>query len=125
MSAPDDTALLPLADRDGGPIFDEAWQAQVLALADTLAANGTFSPAEWSEALGHQLRLANDAGQPDTQETYYSAALAALEGLLAEKSEISAGEMQSRRSDWEQAYLSTPHGQPVELETNGQTKESP
>ena len=51
----------------------------------------------------------------DDQETYYRCALHALETLVAEHSDIDQRAMQGKREDWEQAYLSTPHGQPVNL----------
>ena len=107
--------LKPLADVDGDPVFDEPWQAQALALADTLVKNSLFSASEWSEALGAELREAESTGAIDDQHTYYACVLKALEGLVAEHSEIDISAMAGKRKDWERAYLSTPHGQPVEL----------
>jgi nitrile hydratase accessory protein len=72
----------PLSRQDGGPLFDEPWQAEVLAIADTLSRSGAFTSAEWSAALGEALRLAARACAPDDAGTYYGAALAALESLL-------------------------------------------
>ena len=115
MSERGDPALRPLAAADGEPAFEETWQAQVLAIADTLVQQGLFSAGAWSEALGAALREAEAAGAKDTQETYYRAALAALETLIAEHSDIDRRAMLGKREAWEQAYLSTPHGQPVEL----------
>jgi hypothetical protein len=51
----------------------------------------------------------------DNQETYYNCVLNALEQLVAEHSKIDQQAMAAKRQDWEQAYLSTPHGQPVHL----------
>lgn len=107
--------LKPLADVDGEPVFTEPWQAQALALADTLIKNGLFSAGEWSDALGLALREAEDRSAPDDQKTYYACVLKVLERLVADHSEIDLAAMTGKRSDWEQAYLSTPHGQPVEL----------
>ncbi|CAD7843248.1 MAG: Metal chaperone, involved in Zn homeostasis [Olavius algarvensis Gamma 3 endosymbiont] len=115
MSATDDRALKPLVAVDGQPAFDEAWQAQVLALADTLVQSGMFSAAAWSDALGAALKQAADDAADDNQETYYRCALSALESLVAQNSEIDRRAMTGKREAWEQAYLSTPHGQPVEL----------
>ena len=108
--------LKPLAGVDGEPVFAEAWQAQALALADTLVQNGLFSAVEWSDALGAALREAEAGGETDDQETYYRCVLSALECLIASHSEIDMAAMAGKRADWEQAYLSTPHGQPVELD---------
>lgn len=116
MNDSGDPALRPLAAADGEPAFAEAWQAQVLAIADTLVQQGLFSAGTWSAALGAALKTAESRDEPDTQETYYRAALEALESLVAEHSEIDQRAMQGRREDWERAYRSTPHGQPVELE---------
>ncbi len=116
MSDSADPALQPLAAADGEPAFAEAWQAEVLAMADTLVQNGLFSAGDWSNALGAALKQAEHSGEPDTQETYYRAALAALETLVAEHSEIDRRAMQGMRDDWERAYRSTPHGQPVLLD---------
>jgi nitrile hydratase accessory protein len=113
-------AIGPLARRDGEPTFAEPWQAEVLALAYALAENGVFSAAEWSEALGAELRLAEAAGAPDDHGTYYAAALAALERLVAARGAITVGALSRRTAEWRQAYLHTPHGHPVELAAGGQ-----
>ena len=110
-------ALKPLASVDGEPVFDEAWQAQALAIADTLVQNGLFTAGEWSQTLGDELASAAAAGATDNQGTYYRCVLNALEKLVAGHSQIDRAAMSGKRKDWEQAYLSTPHGQPVELKT--------
>jgi nitrile hydratase accessory protein len=109
------SSLKPLASVDGEPAFDEAWQAEALAIADSLVRGGMFSASAWSEALGAALRQAEASGAADDQQTYYQCVLDALESLIAEHSEIDAQAMLGKRHDWEQAYLSTPHGQPVKL----------
>ncbi|MFC1681983.1 nitrile hydratase accessory protein [Pseudomonadota bacterium] len=110
-----EATLRPLVNVDGDPVFDEAWQAEALAIADTLVSEGMFSAGAWSEALGKALRVAESEGAVDNQETYYNCVLGALEKLIAEYSEIDRQAMVGKRKDWEQAYLSTPHGQPVHL----------
>ena len=116
MSEEQQSALKPLAAVDGNPAFDEAWQAQALAIADSLVRAGLFSAGEWSEALGAALQQAESDAATDNQETYYQCVLSALEGLVALHSEIDQQAMVGKRRDWEQAYLSTPHGQPVKLD---------
>ena len=106
---PDDT-LAPDA-----PKFGEAWHAQVLAIADTLVTSGQISATAWAETLGAE-RDADDAeGRPDTEETYYAAALRALEKLLDGTEIVPSDNLSARRDAWERAYLATPHGKPVEL----------
>jgi nitrile hydratase accessory protein len=104
----------PLAREDGAPVFGEPWQAQVLAIAASLAEHGLFSASDWAEALGAELRRADSQGAPDTRETYYAAALAALEGLLAARG-IDRRAVAETTEAWRRAYLATPHGLPVEL----------
>ena len=115
MSGPEVLEIQPLARRDGQPAFDEAWQAELLALAHALSDKGVFSPREWSEALGEELRKAERRGEPDHQHTYYRAALAALERLVERDARITLGELSDRTAQWRRAYLNTPHGRPVEL----------
>lgn len=112
------TTLSPLARRDDEPVFDEPWQAQVLATAFTLAESGLFTRAAWSETLGAELKKAEAAGAPDTSATYYEATVAALEKLVTESGAASTEALAERKEAWRQAYLDTPHGQPVKL---GQT----
>lgn len=95
--------------------FDEAWQAQALALADSLVKAGAFSAEAWSDALGARLAAATRSGAPDTLETYYIAVLETVEALSAARAGISTAEQARRRAEWEAAYRRTPHGQPVTL----------
>ena len=115
MSAINASPFLPLARLDDEPTFDEPWQAQVLALAFTLSEAGHFTPADWSDALGAELRRANERGAPDDQTTYYAAALAALERLIVANGSVTTGGLSERVEEWRSAYMNTPHGQPVEL----------
>lgn len=101
--------------RDDGPTFAEPWQAQALALAMQLQAAGAFSASEWAEALGHAIRAAQAAGDPDDGTTYYAHVLVALEALVRAKGLASAADLAAMKAAWERAYRTTPHGQPVEL----------
>lgn len=109
MFRPDDPLAPP------APAFDEAWQAQALAMADAMVKAGHFSATEWAEALGAELAAAEARGEADTLQTYYQAVLRALEALTASRAGISRTEQDQRRADWEAAYLRTPHGKPVVL----------
>lgn len=99
-----------------GKVFDEPWQAQVLAMADAMVRAGHFSARSWAERLGAELSRAEKAGKPDTAETYYAAALTALEELLSASDLISPEDRNARKSEWTKAYRSTPHGEPVLLQ---------
>ena len=115
MNPSESPAPGPLARRDTEPVFDEPWHAQVLALAFNLVEQGVFTASQWSEALGAALKEAQAHGEPDDPQTYYRSALAALETLLDTDGRLSAARVKDRVEAWRQAYLHTPHGQPVEL----------
>ena len=93
--------------------FEEPWQAQALALADTLVKSGPLTPAAWAEALGTALREAEATGAPDTLATYYDAVLTALERVT--EPAVTPADRATRRAAWEAAYRRTPHGKPVTL----------
>ena len=113
---PEAPEIAPRATGDDEAIrFAEPWHAQVLAIANGLAEAGLFSRGDWAAALGAALRRAEAAGEPDNDATYYAAALAALEGLVAERSPEAGGSLEGRVEAWRRAYLRTPHGKPVEL----------
>lgn len=97
------------------PVFREPWEAQVFALVTALIEQGALSSSEWSQTLGSAIKSAQQQGDPDTGDTYYQHWIAALEMVLAEKELASAEEIQTLIEAWRKAYLTTPHGQPVEL----------
>ncbi|MAN80819.1 MAG: nitrile hydratase accessory protein [Rhodospirillaceae bacterium] len=101
--------------QEDGPAFCEPWQAQAFALANALIDKGVFTADEWANTLGAEIKRAQAAGDPDTGETYYNHWLAALERLCAEKGLALGDEVSDRAEEWRNAYLATPHGQPVAL----------
>jgi len=105
LQAPEDP-LQPFGHR-----FAEPWHAQVLASAQALIRGGHVSANHWAEALGAALLQASEAGKPDTEDTYYQAALIALESIAP----VDPEELSQRKADWEDAYRRTPHGSPVVL----------
>ncbi len=100
---------------DEGPVFKEPWEAQAFALTLKLNEAGHFTWAEWTEALSAEIKAAPARGDPDLGDTYYQHWLAALERLAAEKGLVPAGALAARKAAWHQAFLDTPHGQPVAL----------
>ena len=98
-----------------GPVFKEPWEAQAFAMTLALHERGLFSWKEWAAALGAEIKRAQDAGDPDTGETYYSHWLAALERLVAEKGVTTTETLHRYRDAWDHACDRTPHGQPIEL----------
>jgi nitrile hydratase accessory protein len=115
LSAPEVGALLPREPAPGAPVFGEPWHAEVLAIAYALTRSGLFTPAAWAEALGAEIRRSGAAGEPDSEASYYRAALAALERLVGAGSPQTGESLDERVEAWRRAYLNTPHGQPVTL----------
>ena len=96
-----------------GPVFAEAWQAEAFALTVRLHEAGCFTWPEWAAALAEVLR---EVGEADDGSRYYDHWLSALECLVTAKQLLSASDLDRRKAAWVQAYLSTPHGHPVELQ---------
>jgi nitrile hydratase accessory protein len=97
-----------------GSAFAEPWQAEAVAMKALLQGRGLFDAAEWSQALGAQLKAAELAGDAHA-ERYYDCWLAALEQLIAAKGLADAGHLQSLAAAWSRAAEATPHGRPIEL----------
>jgi nitrile hydratase accessory protein len=115
LSKPQTAIIRPRERKDKGPVFDEPWQAHVLAIVDALCAAGTFTATDWSKLLGEELRHAEESAAPDNAATYYEASLRALERLLISVGIATPETIADRRDAWVRAYLATPHGQPVNL----------
>ncbi len=101
---------------DEGPVFEEPWEAQAFALTLKLHEAGHFTWAEWTETLSAEIKAAQARGDPDLGDTYYRHWLAALERLAAEKGLVPTSDLDARKAAWHQAFLDTPHGQPVALD---------
>ena len=114
---PERLASLPRLPRDqDGPVFAEPWQAQAFALAVKLSEKGHFTWKEWAATLASELNDATLRGEPDLDGTkYYHHWLAALERLVIAKGLADSHSLAARKDAWEDAYLHTPHGTPVEL----------
>ena len=98
-----------------GPVFREPWEAQAFAMALALQERGVFTWGEWAQTLGEEIRRAQQAGDPDTGETYYQHWLATLERLVSAKGVATSDALHRYRDAWDHAADRTPHGQPIEL----------
>jgi len=108
---------VPSIPRDAnGPVFGEPWQAQAFAMALALHARGLFTWPEWAAMLTEEIRRAQDAGDPDTGDTYYLHWLATLERMVAAKGVASEATLARYRHAWDHAADRTPHGAPIALE---------
>lgn len=111
-----DVDLFSGMPRDGDdPIFTAPWEAQAFAMAVRLHEAGVFEWTEWAAALLTEIERAQANGDPDLGDTYYLHWLNALEVLAAEKGLVELSELATRKEAWRDAYLATPHGQPVTL----------
>lgn len=97
------------------PVFLEPWHAQVFALTVHLNEAGRFSWAEWVTQFSQTLRRHGLDRELDGGADYFNAWLETLEAILAAAGNASAQEVELVRRDWEEAYLATPHGDPVQL----------
>ncbi len=114
-----DPTLLPGLPRDSdGPVFREPWEAQAFAMTLALHRRGLFTWPEWAATLGAEIKRAQEAGDPDTGQTYYRHWLAALERLVAEKGIADAATLARYCRAWDRAADRTPHGAPIELKSD-------
>ena len=108
--------LIPdLAKDEESPQFNEPWQAQVFALAVSLSEAGLFSWQEWTDELSFTILKAQEFGDPDLGSTYYQHWLKTLERMLTSKEVLDQTSILQRKKIWEEAYLRTPHGQPIKI----------
>ncbi|HUB97761.1 MAG TPA: nitrile hydratase accessory protein [Stellaceae bacterium] len=108
--------LVPSFPRDAdGPVFREPWEAQSFAMTLALYERGLFTWPEWAAILAEEIERAQQAGDPDTGETYYRHWLAALERIVAEKGVTDASALARYRDAWDHAADRTPHGTPIVL----------
>src|SRR5271156_5329811 len=115
-SVPSDfVAAEALLRQTDGPGFAEPWMAQAFACAIQLSRQGLFTWSEWVEVFSAEIKAHPAQPGETSNATYYRQWLAALETIVGLKGAASAAEIAARQETWRQAYLNTPHGQPVEL----------
>lgn len=95
--------------------FAEPWHGKLFALTHALAAAGNFTWPEWAAHFGAELARARASGGPADGSDYYDVWLAALEGFLAARRHTDPARVEALKAAWTDAYLTTPHGAPVEL----------
>ncbi|MCC5808757.1 MAG: nitrile hydratase accessory protein [Ectothiorhodospiraceae bacterium] len=105
----------PDAGKDHPP-FAAPWQAQAFALTVHLHQQGVFTWKEWGEHFSGQRHQSAQAGTADAPDRYYLDWVQALEQLLVAKGEADGEVLATLRQAWTDAYLRTPHGEPVTLE---------
>lgn len=99
--------------------FEAPWHAELFATTHALAQAGVFPWTDWAAWFSEA--LARDAANGGVRDgsNYYDVWLAALESFLIERGLADAGGLDDLRSAWTDAYLRTPHGEPVTLSKDG------
>ena len=110
-------AAMPLSPKKA---FDAPWHAEVFALAVHLNEGGYFDWPEWAGRFGENLAAAKTAKIGvveglDGSDDYYEIWLQTLTELMQEKGLVDAKMLASIKAQWREAYLTTPHGEPVHL----------
>ena len=107
---------VPSIPRDTeGPVFNEPWEAEVFAMTLSMHEQGVFTWKEWAAMLSDSISQAQQQGDPDLGDTYYSHWLTALEQMVLQKRIGSRSQLDQLCKDWDHAARHTPHGQPIEL----------
>ncbi len=97
------------------PAFEEPWHAQLFALTVHLNEAGHFDWTDWAGAFSETLKDHGVAKDLNGGDDYFNAWLATMERFLGERGMTQTGEVAVLKAAWEEAYLSTPHGDPVRL----------
>jgi nitrile hydratase accessory protein len=96
--------------------FEAPWHADLFATTHALSQAGAFEWAEWAEVFGAALARADADGAPRDGSTYYEIWLQAFETFLADRQMAEPTRLGQLEAAWRDAYLTTPHGQPVTLD---------
>lgn len=97
------------------PVFEAPWHAQAFALTVHLHAQGVFGWPEWAQMLGAVLKEHGVAKELNGGDDYFLAWIEALERICTQTALTDPNALADLKSQWTEAYLATPHGQPVRL----------
>ena len=101
--------------KHGRLCFTEPWHAELLAIAILLCETGRLDKSELSEVAGKVISDTGSSVGKSSSEDAFEAALSTLESVLAGNGIADRTEIDSALKEWRQAYLETPHGEPVKL----------
>ena len=97
------------------PVFEEPWHAQVFAITVALNEAGVFQWTDWANRFGATLKQHGLTHELNGGSDYFHAWIETLEDFLADQQIALPSDLQVLKSAWKQAYLQTPHGQPVKI----------
>ena len=115
MTSDVDLAQIGLS-REEGLSFDQPWQAQAFSIVVELSKAGAFTWKEWVDVFSTEIREHPARAGESTNSAYYRQWMAALETIVAQRGLASSEDVEHRKEMWRQAYLNTPHGDPVRLQ---------
>lgn len=96
--------------------FQNPWHGQVFAITVQLSENGNFSWTEFVEIFGDSLKEARlKLSDLNGNDDYFNCWLEALEEIIILKEMGNSKILSVLKNDWVNAYLSTPHGDPVKI----------
>ncbi|MEX0560834.1 nitrile hydratase accessory protein [Raoultella terrigena] len=114
-ATPHDYAAVGLPRDEEGPVFDKPWQAKAFSLIVHLHRAGLFPWAEWVRTFSEEIKAAPAQPGESVNDAYYRQWAAAMEKMITALDLIVPEEFTRRTQEWRQAYLNTPHGQPIVL----------
>ena len=97
------------------PVFEAPWHAQLFALTVHLNEAGRFAWPDWADRFSATLKRHGVDKDLNGGDDYFNAWLETLEAYLSEIGAALPQDVAQMRDAWEQAYLSTPHGEAVSL----------
>ena len=97
-------------------VFQNPWHSQLFVITVQLSEKENFSWKEFVEVFGDSLKKQRSISKNlDGSNDYFSCWLNALEEILIKKNISNQDTLMLLKKDWTQAYLSTPHGKPVNI----------
>ena len=100
-------------------MFSAPWHAQVFALTVRLNDTGQLDWAEWAHAFGETLAHHGLGKDLDGGDDYFAAWVETLETVLIAHDQATRDDMMATKTAGTEAYLGTPHSQPVRLREPG------
>lgn len=98
------------------PVFGQPWHAQLFAVTVYLNESGHFAWPDWAKRFSETLARHGLDRDLDGGDDYFNAWLETLEDFLAENDTVTPSEARELKDAWANAYLTTPHGDPVRLD---------
>ena len=97
-------------------VFQSPWHSQLFAITVQLSESGNFTWKEFVDVFGKSLNRARIKKENlDGNDDYFNCWLEALEVIIVSKEIGNPKILSVLKKDWINAYLSTPHGDPVKI----------